>query len=160
MLDDGTTQLSHSHIYFPFNPFTNNYHMYVSYQFISSFSLQILTKMERHPTVKQDEKRSTKSGSKKTRPVKVVYISNPMKIKTSPSEFRAVVQQLTGRYATTGSITTTKDNQQQDCTHKRRSDLRYYESAGYQEDEVMDHDFINISQQMQLDRHGFDSGPD
>ncbi|KAI3830269.1 hypothetical protein L1987_04406 [Smallanthus sonchifolius] len=52
--------------------------------------------MEKQPTEKH-EKKSQKS-SKKT-PVKVVYISNPMKIKASPSEFRAVVQQLTGRYA-------------------------------------------------------------
>ncbi|ESW34088.1 hypothetical protein PHAVU_001G123400 [Phaseolus vulgaris] len=32
-------------------------------------------------------------------PVKVVYISNPMKIKTSASEFRALVQELTGQDA-------------------------------------------------------------
>lgn len=53
--------------------------------------------MERQPTLKH-EKRSTKSNKKK--PVKVVYISNPMKIKATPSEFRAVVQKFTGRYAT------------------------------------------------------------
>ncbi|KAI3788435.1 hypothetical protein L2E82_01203 [Cichorium intybus] len=53
--------------------------------------------MEKLPTVKP-EKRSPKSSKKN--PVKVVYISNPMKIKASPSEFRAVVQQFTGRYAT------------------------------------------------------------
>ncbi|XP_076899281.1 sigma factor binding protein 1, chloroplastic-like [Bidens hawaiensis] len=51
----------------------------------------------KQPTVKH-EKGSQKSN-KKT-PVKVVYISNPMKIKASPSEFRAVVQQFTGQYAT------------------------------------------------------------
>ncbi|KAL4587333.1 hypothetical protein LXL04_000202 [Taraxacum kok-saghyz] len=53
--------------------------------------------MEKLPTVKL-EKKSQKSSKKN--PVKVVYISNPMKIKATPSEFRAVVQQLTGRYAT------------------------------------------------------------
>ncbi|KAI3667116.1 hypothetical protein L6452_42164 [Arctium lappa] len=53
--------------------------------------------MEKLPTVKH-EKKSQKSSKKK--PVKVVYISNPMKIKATPSEFRAVVQQLTGQYAT------------------------------------------------------------
>ncbi|KAF5821164.1 putative sigma factor binding protein [Helianthus annuus] len=53
--------------------------------------------MEKQPTAKH-EKRAQKTSKKA--PVKVVYISNPMKIKASPSEFRAVVQQLTGRYAT------------------------------------------------------------
>ncbi|XP_019186447.1 PREDICTED: sigma factor binding protein 1, chloroplastic [Ipomoea nil] len=31
--------------------------------------------------------------------LKVVYISNPMKVETSPSEFRALVQELTGQDA-------------------------------------------------------------
>ncbi|GKE18696.1 sigma factor binding protein 1, chloroplastic-like protein [Tanacetum coccineum] len=52
--------------------------------------------MEKLPIVKH-EKISPKYSKKK--PVKVVYISNPMKVKTTPSEFRAVVQQLTGKYA-------------------------------------------------------------
>lgn len=37
--------------------------------------------------------------TKKKSQVKVVYISNPMKVNTSASEFRALVQQLTGRDA-------------------------------------------------------------
>ncbi|PWA60382.1 hypothetical protein CTI12_AA356140 [Artemisia annua] len=52
--------------------------------------------MEKLPTFRH-EKISPKYSKKK--PVKVVYISNPMKVKTTPSEFRAVVQQLTGKYA-------------------------------------------------------------
>ncbi|XP_062207187.1 uncharacterized protein LOC133908961 [Phragmites australis] len=38
-----------------------------------------------------------KGGGKK--PIKVVYISNPMRVKTSASGFRALVQELTGRHA-------------------------------------------------------------
>ncbi|XP_062111965.1 sigma factor binding protein 1, chloroplastic-like [Humulus lupulus] len=51
------------------------------------------------------EKKSTKKPNKtkksinKQKPVKVVYISNPMKVKTSISEFRALVQELTGQDA-------------------------------------------------------------
>uniref|UniRef100_A0ACD5WEF0 Uncharacterized protein n=1 Tax=Avena sativa TaxID=4498 RepID=A0ACD5WEF0_AVESA len=37
------------------------------------------------------------SGAKK--PIKVVYISNPMRVKTSAADFRALVQDLTGRHA-------------------------------------------------------------
>ncbi|KAJ7976611.1 sigma factor binding protein 1, chloroplastic-like [Quillaja saponaria] len=37
--------------------------------------------------------------SKKNKPIKVVYISNPMKVKASASEFRALVQELTGQDA-------------------------------------------------------------
>ncbi|XP_037414500.1 uncharacterized protein LOC119277331 [Triticum dicoccoides] len=37
------------------------------------------------------------SGGKK--PIKVVYISNPMRVKTSEAGFRALVQELTGRHA-------------------------------------------------------------
>ncbi|KAM6582857.1 hypothetical protein CsatB_009859 [Cannabis sativa] len=41
-------------------------------------------------TQKDMMKKNTKKG------VKVVYISSPMKVKTSASEFRALVQELTG----------------------------------------------------------------
>uniref|UniRef100_A0ACD5W0B8 Uncharacterized protein n=1 Tax=Avena sativa TaxID=4498 RepID=A0ACD5W0B8_AVESA len=36
-------------------------------------------------------------GGKK--PIKVVYISNPMRVKASAADFRALVQELTGRHA-------------------------------------------------------------
>ncbi|TVU36560.1 hypothetical protein EJB05_18498, partial [Eragrostis curvula] len=38
-----------------------------------------------------------KGGGKK--PIKVVYISNPMRVKTSAARFRSLVQELTGRHA-------------------------------------------------------------
>ncbi|XP_058749160.1 uncharacterized protein LOC131622145 [Vicia villosa] len=41
----------------------------------------------------------TKSKRKNNKPIKVVYISNPMKVKTSASHFMALVQELTGQYA-------------------------------------------------------------
>ncbi|CAK8543083.1 unnamed protein product [Lathyrus sativus] len=41
----------------------------------------------------------TKSKNKNNKPIKVVYISNPMKVNTSASEFMALVQELTGQYA-------------------------------------------------------------
>ncbi|KAK1428944.1 hypothetical protein QVD17_17784 [Tagetes erecta] len=105
---------------------------------------------------KQEKRLLLSPGSKKSRAVKVVYISNPMKIKASPSEFRAVVQQLTGRYAT-GSFTTNKlDNLRHELQEveddratvgdlqyqydQRNSDVCCYESAP---------DFISITQQMQ-----------
>ncbi|WOL06782.1 sigma factor binding protein 1, chloroplastic-like [Canna indica] len=37
------------------------------------------------------------SMKKKKKPVKVVYISNPMRVTTSATAFRALVQKLTGR---------------------------------------------------------------
>ncbi|KAL5720132.1 hypothetical protein ACHQM5_012828 [Ranunculus cassubicifolius] len=40
---------------------------------------------------------SSKQAKYRKKPVKVVYISNPMKVKTSASEFRSLVQELTGR---------------------------------------------------------------
>ncbi|CAK8543084.1 unnamed protein product [Lathyrus sativus] len=40
-----------------------------------------------------------KSKKKNNKPIKVVYISNPMKVNTSASEFMALVQELTGQYA-------------------------------------------------------------
>ncbi|PIA60143.1 hypothetical protein AQUCO_00400796v1 [Aquilegia coerulea] len=42
-------------------------------------------------------KSSSKQAKSKKKPVKVVYISNPMKVKTSASDFRALVQELTGQ---------------------------------------------------------------
>ncbi|XP_057468561.1 sigma factor binding protein 1, chloroplastic-like [Actinidia eriantha] len=47
------------------------------------------------------KKAITKQTKPKKKPIKVVYISNPMKVKTSASEFRALVQELTGRDAVT-----------------------------------------------------------
>ncbi|KAF3961263.1 hypothetical protein CMV_014103 [Castanea mollissima] len=46
---------------------------------------------QRKPTKK------AKQPKKNNNPVKVVYISNPMKVKTSASQFRALVQELTGQ---------------------------------------------------------------
>lgn len=41
-------------------------------------------------------KRKSGGGGK---PIKVVYISNPMRVKTSAADFRSLVQELTGRHA-------------------------------------------------------------
>ncbi|KDP29263.1 hypothetical protein JCGZ_16652 [Jatropha curcas] len=49
-------------------------------------------------TVLENKKIATKRTKKiKKRPTKVVYISNPIKFKTSASQFRALVQELTGQ---------------------------------------------------------------
>lgn len=45
------------------------------------------------------ETRKRKLSVQKNQPLKVVYISNPMRVHTSASEFRALVQELTGRDA-------------------------------------------------------------
>ncbi|KAE8711947.1 Sigma factor binding protein 2 [Hibiscus syriacus] len=45
--------------------------------------------------VKRTKKNSKRSNSKKD--LKVVYISSPMKVKTCASQFRALVQELTGK---------------------------------------------------------------
>ncbi|KAF3442143.1 hypothetical protein FNV43_RR16059 [Rhamnella rubrinervis] len=46
------------------------------------------------------QRKSTKiTKTKKKQPVKVVYISNPMKVKASAADFRSLVQQLTGQDA-------------------------------------------------------------
>ncbi|CAL9091021.1 unnamed protein product [Musa hybrid cultivar] len=42
-------------------------------------------------------KKSPKQSKAKKTPIKVVYISNPMKVKASVAEFRSVVQELTGQ---------------------------------------------------------------
>ncbi|KAL2320661.1 hypothetical protein Fmac_029630 [Flemingia macrophylla] len=53
---------------------------------------------QRTPT-KRITKAKKKNNSGASQPVKVVYISNPMKINTSAAEFRALVQELTGQDA-------------------------------------------------------------
>ncbi|KAA8517977.1 hypothetical protein F0562_015451 [Nyssa sinensis] len=45
------------------------------------------------------QKTATKQAKTKKKPVKVVYISNPMRVETSASKFRALVQELTGQDA-------------------------------------------------------------
>ncbi|KAI3682312.1 hypothetical protein L1987_82209 [Smallanthus sonchifolius] len=105
----------------------------------------------------KDEKRSQKS-SKKTA-VKVVYISNPMKIKASPSEFRAVVQQLTGRYANSqpspGIVNKDHHHQEEEGgVHQQKwqrsiSDLSYEFAGCGEDDQVMD-EFV-VTPQIMLD---------
>ncbi|KAL1821002.1 hypothetical protein DCAR_0417374 [Daucus carota subsp. sativus] len=51
------------------------------------------------PGVHLPNKASKPIHKPKKKPVKVVYISNPMKVNTSASQFRALVQELTGRDA-------------------------------------------------------------
>ncbi|KAK2985563.1 hypothetical protein RJ640_015199 [Escallonia rubra] len=46
---------------------------------------------------KSSRVRSRSRSSRKKEELKVVYISSPMKLKTSASRFRALVQELTGR---------------------------------------------------------------
>ncbi|KAL6138008.1 hypothetical protein ACLB2K_063296 [Fragaria x ananassa] len=56
----------------------------------------------KHHQPKTKSKTSRSSGgnkSNKKKSIKVVYISNPMKVTASASEFRALVQQLTGQDA-------------------------------------------------------------
>ncbi|KDP29260.1 hypothetical protein JCGZ_16649 [Jatropha curcas] len=49
-------------------------------------------------TVQENKKRAPKRIKKvKKQPMKVVYITNPIKFKTSASQFRALVQELTGQ---------------------------------------------------------------
>lgn len=61
-------------------------------------------------------KRSHTKRSKK--PIKVVYISSPMKVNTSASEFRALVQELTGKDS---DATRFMDNDGADQTHRQRA---------------------------------------
>ncbi|GLT88099.1 hypothetical protein SLE2022_061380 [Rubroshorea leprosula] len=45
------------------------------------------------------QRKPTKRSKQKKKPVRVVYISNPMKIRTCASRFRSLVQELTGQDA-------------------------------------------------------------
>uniref|UniRef100_A0ACD5VSY6 Uncharacterized protein n=1 Tax=Avena sativa TaxID=4498 RepID=A0ACD5VSY6_AVESA len=48
------------------------------------------------------------SGGKK--PIKVVYISNPMRVKASAADFRSLVQELTGRHADPSKYSADEDD--------------------------------------------------
>ncbi|KAI5003262.1 hypothetical protein ZWY2020_030422 [Hordeum vulgare] len=58
--------------------------------------------------------KSGAGGSKK--PIKVVYISNPMRVKTSAAGFRALVQELTGRHADPSKYNTDDGGAAQDLS--------------------------------------------
>ncbi|CAD5197299.1 unnamed protein product [Musa acuminata subsp. malaccensis] len=50
------------------------------------------------PSVHQKSPEQAKAkATKKKKPIKVVYISNPMRVTTSAAQFRGLVQKLTGR---------------------------------------------------------------
>ncbi|KAJ8570325.1 hypothetical protein K7X08_037297 [Anisodus acutangulus] len=74
----------------------------------------------------------------KKKPVKVVYIANPMKVNTSAAEFRALVQQLTGQNAKYPTIESTvgiggavpdiTERDKNDSSNKSNKKGFYYES--------------------------------
>uniref|UniRef100_A0ACD5XZM6 Uncharacterized protein n=1 Tax=Avena sativa TaxID=4498 RepID=A0ACD5XZM6_AVESA len=49
-------------------------------------------------------------GRGASKPIKVVYISNPMRVKTSAADFRALVQDLTGRHADPSKYSAEEDD--------------------------------------------------
>lgn len=51
------------------------------------------------PRVMSSDKKKTKSKRNINNSLKVVYISSPMKVKTSATRFRSLVQELTGRHS-------------------------------------------------------------
>ncbi|PNT73059.1 hypothetical protein BRADI_2g52881v3 [Brachypodium distachyon] len=53
--------------------------------------------------------KGAKAGGGGKKPIKVVYISNPMRVKTSAAGFRALVQELTGRDADPSKYSTDDD---------------------------------------------------
>ena len=48
---------------------------------------------------RKERRRKRKPCDRKNQPLKVVYISNPMRVQASAAEFRGLVQQLTGQDA-------------------------------------------------------------
>ncbi|GFP93232.1 sigma factor binding protein 1 chloroplastic [Phtheirospermum japonicum] len=52
---------------------------------------------QRVPRSVKSQKKNYKGKRKNEESLKVVYISSPMKVKTSASQFRSLVQQLTGK---------------------------------------------------------------
>lgn len=52
---------------------------------------------QRVPRLVKSHKKNYKGKRKNNNSLKVVYISSPMKVKTSASRFRSLVQQLTGK---------------------------------------------------------------
>ncbi|KAK1278216.1 hypothetical protein QJS04_geneDACA003581 [Acorus gramineus] len=53
-----------------------------------------MDKVSVHSKIRSPKQQPTKA---KKKPIKVVYISNPMRVETSPSKFRSLVQELTGQ---------------------------------------------------------------
>ncbi|CAN6994420.1 unnamed protein product [Brassica rapa subsp. trilocularis] len=51
------------------------------------------------PTRKPPKQKRKATTSKDNKPIKVRYISNPMRVETCPSKFRELVQELTGQDA-------------------------------------------------------------
>ncbi|KAK1278217.1 hypothetical protein QJS04_geneDACA003582 [Acorus gramineus] len=53
-----------------------------------------MDKVSVHSKIRSPKQQPTKA---KKKPIKVVYISNPTRVETSPSKFRSLVQELTGQ---------------------------------------------------------------
>ncbi|KAG2671904.1 hypothetical protein I3843_13G013600 [Carya illinoinensis] len=65
-----------------------------------------------------NRKKQQTASKRSKKPLKVVYISTPMKVKTSASEFRDLVQKLTGRDSDTArfmELNVGADHHQEPC---------------------------------------------
>ncbi|CAL0332856.1 unnamed protein product [Lupinus luteus] len=63
------------------------------------FSNSMMKSVQQMTPTKGSNPKKKKKNHNNNKPMKVVYISNPMKVKTSASEFMALVQELTGQDA-------------------------------------------------------------
>lgn len=109
----------------------------------------------------QGHNKSQRSGANKVKknPLKVTYISSPMKVKASnASEFRAIVQELTGKNSEV------KDHDSDDAvfplaeeakvfSHNHESDHRFNKTSTYA-DEFLSH-LSSSHNQLQFDHESF-----
>lgn len=100
-------------------------------------------KIQKQAASNSNKIRSRKSSSSKD--IKVVYISNPMKVNTSASEFRALVQQLTGRHSDTARLMEITDNSSSTTTSDNSKETVFGSDA----DEDVHHRHPHQQQQQQ-----------
>ncbi|KAK9175268.1 hypothetical protein WN944_027274 [Citrus x changshan-huyou] len=132
----------------------------LSLAFFLSLIFQIMGKFGHHFD-HQGHNKSQRSGANKVKknPLKVTYISSPMKVKASnASEFRAIVQELTGKNSEV------KDHNSDDVvfphaeeakvfSHNHESDHRLKRTSTYA-DEFLSH-LSSSHDQFQIDHESF-----
>lgn len=111
--------------------------------------------------MKIQKKITNSNKTRRSRDIKVVYISSPMKVKTSASEFRALVQELTGRHSDTSRFMEMTSTTSPSATSPKET---LFDSDNISHDEDFDHNqqqqqllksFDHSNYNDDLNNHGF-----
>ncbi|KAK7405529.1 hypothetical protein VNO78_06912 [Psophocarpus tetragonolobus] len=85
--------------------------------------------------------KNKRASKREKKEIKVTYISSPVKVKTSASNFRALVQELTGQYS---NVAETSMTMEEENGHNERVHKSHHHESETQQWRVVDVEGTNL----------------